>query len=179
MPSAARKTTGFTLLELVIAMAITVLLGAMAMPTFSSLVARERLQAAAHHLQADIAYARLEAGRRAQPVHLMFQPGTQWCYALSAGIGVDCRQAASAAGNGVIKVVHAADQPGVLLLEASAMALDGRSGASLTGIGHARFASSEGQQLQVNLGQLGRASLCAPADAVAGTPPCPAPAPAR
>ncbi|MDO8375833.1 MAG: GspH/FimT family pseudopilin [Aquabacterium sp.] len=169
---------GFTLLELVIALTIVGMLGAMALPSFASLVARQRLHAAAHHLQADIALARHEAGKRAQPVHLVFQPGTQWCYVLSAGIGIDCRQAAVAPGNGVIKVVRAADHPGVLLLEATAMALDGHSGASLTGLGHARFASSEGQLLQVRLGQLGRASVCAPAAKVAGIAACPAAAPA-
>lgn len=165
---------GFTLLELVIALTIVGMLGAMALPSFASLVARQRLHAAAYHLQADITLARQEAGKRAQPVHLMFQPGTQWCYVLSVGIGIDCRQAAMAPGNGVIKVVRAADHPGVLLLEATAMALDGHSGASLTGMGHARFASSEGQLLQVRLGQLGRASVCAPAAKVAGIAPCPA-----
>jgi type IV fimbrial biogenesis protein FimT len=174
MPRHRLRSAGFTLLELVIALTIVGMLGAMALPSFASLVARQRLHAAAHHLQADIAQARQEAGKRAQPVHLVFQLGTQWCYALSAGIGIDCRQAVVAPGNGVIKVVRAADHPGVLLLEATAMALDGRSGGSLTGPGHARFASSEGQLLQVRLGQLGRASVCAPAAKVAGIAACPA-----
>lgn len=173
------RTGGFTLLELVIALTIVGMLGAMALPSFASLVARQRLHAIAYHLQADLTLARQEAGKRAQPVHLGFQPGTQWCYVLSVGIGIDCRQARVAPGNGVIKVVHAADHPGVLLLEAQAMALDSRNGASLTGEGHARFASSEGQQLQVRLGQLGRASVCAPAAKVAGIAACPASSPAH
>lgn len=169
----APRATGFTLLELLIAMTIAGLMSAMALPNFSSLVARHRLHAVAYDLQADIALARQEAGRRAVPVHLMFQPGAQWCYALSTGVGIDCRQASVAPGNGVIKVVRAADQPGVLLLEATTMALDGRNGASLSGAGHARFGTTEGRQLQVRLGTLGRASLCAPADRVAGMPDCP------
>ena len=165
--------TGFTLLELVVALAIAAVLGAIATPGFSGLMARQRLQAAAHHLQADIALARHEANRRGLTVHLMFQPGPRWCYALSAGVGTDCRQAAVLPGGGVIKVVNAADHPGITLLAAAAMALDGRSGTSLLADGHARFASGEGQQLQVRLGPLGRASLCTPAAPIAGTPPCP------
>ncbi len=168
-----RRSSGFTLLELVIALTLVGLFGAMALPSFASLVARQRLHAAAHHLQADIALARQEAGRRAQAVHLAFQPGAQWCYMLSTGPAGDCRQAgATSAASGVIRVVRAADHPGVLLLEAGAMALDGRSGASLTGIARARFASLEGLQLQVSLGPLGRASVCAPAAKVAGMPAC-------
>lgn len=174
-----RRPPGYTLLELLVVMAITMILGAVATPSFSALLARQRLKSTAHGLQADIAMARLEAGRRGLPVHLLFQPGTQWCYALTEGIGHDCRQAVAAPGSGVIKVVRAPDHPGVTLLEAAAMAMDGRSGTSLLADGHARFASPQtGQQLTVRLGPLGRASICAPSAPVTGTPPCPAAAPA-
>jgi hypothetical protein len=70
--------------------------------------------------------------------------------------------------------VRGSDQPGVQLLLATPMSIDGRTGGSLRTDGLARFASAEGQQLQVRLGALGHASVCAPAGAVAGTPPCPA-----
>ena len=175
----ARRRSGFTLLELAVVLAITIVLGAVAVPSFSGLVARQRLKSVAHGLQADIALARQEAGRRGMAVHLMFHPGPQWCYGLSAGIGVDCRQAHAAPGNGVIKVVRGADHAGTTLLEASAMAIDPRSGSSLLAEGHARFASPQaGQQLQVQLGRLGRASVCAPAAPVPSTPACPSAAPA-
>ncbi len=167
------------MLELAVVMAITIVLGAVALPSFSGLVARQRLKSVAHGLQADIALARQEAGRTGLAVHLMFQPGPQWCYALSAGIGVDCRQAVAAPGNGILKVVRGADHAGTTLVEATAMAIDPRSGTSLLAEGHARFASPQaGQQLQVHLGRLGRASVCAPAAPVPSTPACPSPAPA-
>ena len=178
MARARGRRPGFTLLELAIVMAITCVLGALAVPSFSGLIARQRLKSAAYGLQADIALARQEAGRRGQPVHLMFQPGAQWCYALSAGIGVDCRQAGPAAGSGVLKVVRAPDHPGITLMAATAMAMDSRSGASLLAEGQARFASPRtGEQLQVHLGRLGRAHVCAPATPVAGAPACPSAAP--
>ena len=174
-----QRRSGFTLLELAVVMAVTIVLGAMAVPSFSGLVARQRLKSVAHGLQADIALARQEAGRSGLTVHLMFHPGPQWCYALSTGIGIDCRQAAAAPGNGILKVVRGADHAGTTLVEASAMAIDPRSGTSLLAEGHARFASPQaGQQLKVQLGRLGRASVCAPAGPVPGTPACPSPAPA-
>lgn len=169
---ARRRATGFTLLELVIALAIVAILSAMSVPTFASLVARQRLQAATQHLRADIALARQEAGRRAQAVHLVFQPGSHWCYAISTGPPADCRHARPGPGNGLIKLVQGSDHPGVLLLDARAMALDSRTGGSLRGDGMARFASAEGQQLQVRLGLLGHSSVCAPGQAVAGVPAC-------
>ncbi len=171
---ARRPAPGFTLLELAITLAIVAILAAMTVPTFGSLVARQRLHAAAEHLRADIALARQEAGRRAQPVHLVFQPGSRWCYAIGTGPLGDCLQAATAPGSGLIKVVRGADQPGVQLLLATPMTLDGRTGGSLRAEGLARFASAEGQQLQVRLSALGHASLCAPSAAVAGMPRCPA-----
>jgi type IV fimbrial biogenesis protein FimT len=171
---ARRTAPGFTLLELAIALAIMAILAAMAVPTFASLVARQRLQATVEHLRADIALARQEAGRRAQPVHLVFQPGSRWCYAIGTGPVGDCHLAASTPGSGLIKVVRGSDQPGVQLLLATPMAIDSRTGGSLRAEGMARFASSEGQQLQVRLTALGHASVCAPAGTVAGTRPCPA-----
>ena len=110
----------------------------------------------------------------AQPVHLVFQPGSGWCYAIGTGPVGDCRVLKPGPGNGLIKVVRGSDQPGVQLLVATPMSIDGRTGGSLRTDGLARFASAEGQQLQVRLGALGHASVCAPAGAVAGTPPCPA-----
>ena len=166
---------GFTLLELVIALAITALLTAMAVPSFASLVAHQRLQATVEHLRADIALARQEAGRRAMPVHLVFQPGRNWCYAIGTAVSADCRQPVMPdASNGLIKVVQGRDQPGVQLLLARAMTLDSRTGASLRLDGMARFASAEGQQLQVRLGRLGHASVCAPLATAARMPVCPA-----
>lgn len=177
-PHPRARRPGFTLLELMIAVAISAVLGAIATPSFTGLIARQRLQGAAHHLQADIAMARFEAGRRGQTVHLIFQPGPQWCYMLSTGGGTDCRQARGTHDSAVIKVVSVLDHPGVTLLDASAMALDARTGSSLQAPGQARFSSSDGQQLRVRLGRLGHASLCAPTAPVAGTPPCPTEAPA-
>ncbi len=170
----ASKAPGFTLLELAIVLAITVILAAMALPTYASLIARQRLQAAVEHLRADIALARQEAGRRAQPVHLVFQPGDRWCYAIGTGPVGDCRQAQGGPGSGLSEVVRGTDQPGVQLLLATPMTIEGRTGGSLRPDGVARFASAEGQQLQVRLSALGHASVCAPAATVAGTPPCPA-----
>lgn len=175
MPPARRTGAGFTLLELVIAMAIATILGAVALPSLSGLVARQRLRATAGHLQADIALARQEASRRGMTVHLAFQAGEHWCYALRTGPETDCRQASAVPGSGVIKVVRSADQPGVRLLQASNMALDARTGASLVpgASAHLASASDDRLQLQVRLGAMGRASVCAPTGVMPGVPACP------
>jgi type IV fimbrial biogenesis protein FimT len=166
---------GFTLLEVVIALAITAVLGVLAAPSFSTLVARERLKSTAYNLQADVSLARLESSRRGHPVHLVFQTGSQWCYALSTNPATDCHEPQAATRQGVIKVVRAADQPGISLLEASTMALSAQTGGGVNAAtGQARFGAPSGQQLQVHLNPTGRASLCAAGMPVSGVAACPA-----
>ncbi len=161
---------GFTLIELTIVLAVSCLLAAASWPSYTAMVARQQLQSAVQQLQVDMALAREQASRLARPVTLSFQPGAQWCYALSANGPVSCREAASAVG--IIKRVSASDHPGVLLLEAQAMAWDPRTGGRLGQQGLARFASRAGQQLQVGLNRLGRGQTCTPSAALAGTPRC-------
>jgi type IV fimbrial biogenesis protein FimT len=177
VPQSARQI-GFTLLETVITLAILAVLGAIATPSFSALVDRQRLQAAAHHLQADIALARYESAQRRQTVHLRFQTGSAWCYLLSTDTAADCRQAAAATLPGVIKLVRASESAGVRLLQANAMAFQAGNDASLQALqaGQASFSSRQGVQLRLRLGALGRASLCAPEGHLPGTPACVAPA---
>jgi hypothetical protein len=75
--------------------------------------------------------------------------------------------------------VRSQDSPGVRLLLAQTMQLDGRNAGQPGGESFARFGLADGRQLQVRLGPLGHASICAPAAPMAGVPPCPEAAPAR
>ena len=175
---AGRPGRGFTLIEVAIVLAVIGLLLAAMLPSFQAMAARGQLLAAAQQLQADISLAREQASRLASPVYLSFQPGAQWCYVLSAEQALDCRDNTTARGAAIIiKRVVAADFPGVLMLNAQTMALDHRNGARIGSAGQAQFAARTGQQLRVQLGQLGRASLCAPSEAITGTSICAAASP--
>ena len=178
-------TVGFTLVELCITLAVLAALGALAAPSFSNQVARQRLQSAARHLQADIALARAESDKHGVAVTLTFQPGRDWCYSLGWGVPLDCRSVspppATPLPHGMLRVVRAADSPGVLLLDAGPIVLDQRSAAGaqaqalagLTG-GQARFASlaDPTQVLLVRVGPQGRASVCAAGAAIGGMAGC-------
>lgn len=174
MPArAAPAATGFTMIELMIAVSITVALGAIASPSLAQLVSRHRLQEAAHGLQSDLAQARHVALRLGMPVWASFQPGAKWCYALSVGQPVNCH--GPTPGVQVLNIVHASRYPQVQMLQADTMALDGRSGLAQANQGQlpkAVLASQHGQRVEVRLGAMGRASLCNPDRAQPGHGAC-------
>lgn len=165
---------GLTLVELAITLAVLAVLVAAGVPSFGAALARHRMQAAARHLQTDLSLARQEAVARGQSAHISLQTGAQWCWALSLGTAVDCRQARAGAVDGgqVLKVVRADAHPNTVLAEAVPMALDARTGTRLSAPGQVLFNSSHGDRLAVHLNTLGRAVLCAPAAPIPGVPVC-------
>lgn len=155
---------GFTLLEAMLALAIVAVLMTLAVPSFGSIVARHRLKAAAEQLAADLGELRQLAAQRGVPLHLHFEPGAQWCYALATAGGCDCRVQQACQ----LKTVRAQDHPGVTLLEARNLVFD----AAGSGVGGALLQGHEGAQLRVMVTPLGRPKVCAPGGAVAGYANC-------
>jgi len=70
MKSDARRARGFSLLELMVTVAVLAILAAVAVPSFSALINRDRLTSQANELVAAIQYARSEAVRLNGPVTL-------------------------------------------------------------------------------------------------------------
>lgn len=162
------RQRGLTLIELMIALAISVVLMSLAMPSLQSLLQRQRLKTTAHNLATDLAEARFEAARRGQTLHVVFATGPEWCYALATTSDCDCRVAQSCR----LKSVRSSDARGVQLVEAQPMAFDPASGARI-GEGAALFqASGRSERLRVVLSALGRARVCAPDGAMAQIPGC-------
>lgn len=73
-----RQAAGFTLIELMIVLAIIVVLGAAAAPSFATLVANQRGRAAASDLYAALTLARSEAIKRNLPVSLLPASSDNW-----------------------------------------------------------------------------------------------------
>ena len=70
MPSSGRPATGFTLIELMVTLAVLAILLALAVPSFARLLAANRLSTETSELIASLNLARSEAVRRGQGVAL-------------------------------------------------------------------------------------------------------------
>lgn len=165
MIAPARPRRGLTLIETMITVALLAVLATLAAPSFGSALARYRLKAAAEDLAHDLAEARIAATQRGAALHLNFQTGDAWCYAVATVGGCACAQAPACR----LKTVAATDHPGVRLVEAhDATFLPGAGGVE----GGAVLQGGDGSRLRVGLSRLGRPSVCAPGGAVSGYPAC-------
>jgi len=150
-----RHGRGLTLIEVMVALAVTAILASLALPSFAALLQRHRLAAVAEGLAADLAEARWQAGQSGQDWYVQYAAGADWCYAVSRQPGCDCRQGDACA----VKTVRARDFPGVAL----AQALDARFDAAAVAAqgGEAVWRNRAGdEELRVRVSPLGRASVC-------------------
>ena len=102
--------SGFTLLELVVTLAVMAVLGTLALPSLGQRVDRARLAGAAEGLAADIAEARFEAARLGRSLHVQARDGTDWCWSVANAPGCGCAAAQACQ----LKTVQASDHPGVV-----------------------------------------------------------------
>lgn len=118
-----RRQRAFTLVELMVTIAIIAVLLAIAAPQFRPMIEMQRLRGSHDQLSTDIQFARSEAARLRMPVHVRVQPSSSSgpaCYILFSDAGqanstfsfsaaCDCKQPAgsrcSAAATAEIKTV--------------------------------------------------------------------------
>jgi len=157
---------GLTLIEIAITLAVLAILATIALPGFGERVARQRLVATAENLAMDLADARFQAAQSGQALHVVFEAGTDWCYAVARTPDCDCRAAQACQ----LKVVRGQEVPGVKLVDAADASFDASAVAALGGQTELRTANWP-HALRVSLTPLGRARLCSPSG-LTGYAPC-------
>lgn len=161
-----RRTTGLTLLELAIVLAVLAVLGALALPSMGSRMAHQRLQATAQTLADDITEARFQAASRGQPLHVQAHAGADWCWAVSLQPDCSCGGAQACQ----LHRVRSIDYLQVKMLEGRAVQLDPAGTAERSVV--ALLESPRGARLQVEVSALGRARVCANAGNWPALAPC-------
>mgnify|MGYP001459484704 CR=1 FL=1 len=150
-----RRSAGLTLVELMIAIAVLGILATLAVPSLAERLARQRLASAAETLAMDLAEARVEAAASGQALHVVFDRGADWCWAVARSASCGCTAPASCQ----LKVSRAADWPGVDLLAADATAFE-PGGVPEAGTRAQFRGRGSGHLLEVGLSPLGRSRLC-------------------
>lgn len=169
------RAAGFTLPELMTVIAIAGILVAMAVPSFTGIIERNRMRNAVEQLRSDLKLARSESLRRNANVTVSFQrntDGSTWCYGLTLNASCDCTATSGTTvcqlDTGVSTVVSSANFRGITSTAAPFASGGGNlvfSAARPTlASGSARFTSSPtGYEARVVVAGMGRISLCSPA----------------
>jgi type IV fimbrial biogenesis protein FimT len=164
-----QKIAGFTLVEVMIVIAIIGIIAAMAVPSYQDMIERNRLKQAAEGLKSDMQYARSEAIKRSNDLRVTLTGTTSWCY------GIDDNNSTCAcgtAGDCAIKTVNGGDFQGIALDDNNSATFTFRRG---TAGAMGSTLSSTNYQARVVVSNMGRVSICTPAGAsgLSGYPVCP------
>jgi type IV fimbrial biogenesis protein FimT len=175
-------TRGLTLVELAITLAIVAVLAALAIPSFSQLIERQRLVGAAVQLAGDVQFVRSESVLRNEPLRLSFYTTTYGtCYLVHSGERSACACAAAAGAAtctgtaAPIKTVAVLGTSGLSVqANVASIRFDPLHGTG-TPTGTLRVVSARAGSIHHVVNLLGRVRSCSPTDAgtaVPGYRPC-------
>lgn len=190
----ARVSRGFTLVELMVVVAIVAILAVMAAPNYRDMIDRYRVRSAADDVLSVLSNARAGAVKAGLDTAISATTGASWCVGgtsavppsggNAAGVPTDCTcsSAATCLVAGEQVAVPVGKHPGVSMASGGGFTYDGKLGLVLTGGAVAAAAtpivlrSPTGKyDVSIGVSPLGQATLCTPSGkpAMTGIAPCP------
>lgn len=177
----SKPTKGFTLIELMVTIAVLAILLAMAAPSFAEFAERQALRGTADNIIGVIGLAKEEAAKRDRLVQVDFiKLGDGVCAGAAVGTaGCDCSAgtcplAASAASERDLKGVRITGDP--LFGGDGAFVIDPKTGTllDLADSGAVDLETQRGYGLRIRVNPLARASTCTPdgKKSLPGVAPC-------
>lgn len=184
-----KRQSGFTLIELMISIAIIGIIMAFAVPSLSDFWDKKRLIAGAEAVYSEYQFARSEAISRSADVNVNFSRtnNTTWSYGTSTDSACDSTISVIAAGNGacylvvddgdgtvddgtgtidlgdlVLRRFDSTGFTGVNLISVSATAVTFNSVRGTANGTTVRMQSDAGKEIQVRVGPIGRVKICSP-----------------
>jgi len=151
-----RRTQGFTLLEVVFVLAIIGIILSVAVPSYASYLARQRLRHVAEMLEQDLRRARALSVDENRNIYVSFSSGAQWCWGASRTQPCSC---ATGAPRCELGAVNYHEHKGTLLQSGQSITFQAGMGRALdwTRIG---ISNDRNQQLYLDLNPLGRPAIC-------------------
>ena len=173
--SGVLNRSGFTLVELMIVIALVAIILALAAPSFTATLARKRMEGVASELATDIQYARSEAAQRNAAVGVVFGSNCYTVYTLgttdattcaSLGTGGTSLKDVQVGGGTSLAFVPATSGAFIAFDPVRGMATD--AGAGTTDLsGYVNVTNSAGNwQIRALVTRVGRAKLCSPNNTV-------------
>lgn len=168
--------SGFTLIELIIAIAVAAILLSAGVPSFLGAIERNRLKSVGEAIYADLQFIRSEAIERNRYMSIKFDvdgsDDTDWCYGLKLGIlsggaSCDCRQTDASQADyceidGAKKVVSSADYKDTHMTGLPSNTLSFNPFMGTSNAGTVTLSRSNGEDLSIVLSSTGRVKICAP-----------------
>jgi type IV fimbrial biogenesis protein FimT len=178
MHTSACRQRGFTLIELMVVVAIAAILLTLAAPSFTGYMNKKRVEGVAAELATDIQFARTEAVVRNAPVRITFGSGC-WVVHTAGSTATTCTQAAGATlGTGATQLkdvqlasnLNASLSPNNSLTYIAFDAVRAMSTSDGGGTSHSIDvnSSSGSWQLRTAVSSVGRVQVCSPNGSVPG-----------
>jgi len=183
------KQKGFTLIEIMIVVAVLAIIATIAVPGMGNLLQSNKLRGATGQFFADIQFARSESIKQNSNISISVTSNgsTTWCYGLSNNSGCDCTITSPAAagacaitqsGTKVLKVGQSSEFTGILLTSPTGTSQTVATFDPVRGIATASgsiiLQSANNSETHVDISALGKISNCSPAGAqnITGFPEC-------
>ena len=175
----SKASAGFTLIELMVAVAVLAVLLGVALPGMAGYNERNRLKSVAEGLVSDLALARTEAIMRGpgSTFNLSFTTdgASQWCYGLTTNASCDCTVAdptdanacvVNSSGEDVLRVVDSANFQSDVQMTAVTFTGNKVNFNSTRGMADAGQVSFDaaGKQIDVEVTALGSIRICSSSD---------------
>ena len=178
-----RNVTGFTAIELMVAIAVLGVLAAVAFPSLRDYIDRQRLVGQVRAIANMAQLARSEAIKRSAAsaggglsnIAMTINPGTSWSVGLAAGSAACTGTSCIIQGSADTQIITGTDCPSCTLAVPTAQTVIVFDFRGLVTGGTDRLitmSSPMGKQLSLSVSRLGRISLCTPSASIVGFPSC-------
>lgn len=160
-----RRCRGFTLIELMVAVAIATILATLAAPSFTSFIASQRIKGLSNEITTDLAYAKMEAVQRNAVVTVAFSATG---YSITSGGGTIKNVVLS--GNNTFAPTTGTTYVSLEFDPVRAMATF--ADAAETGSLNISNSNASSISLRILINRMGRSQICSPSGSISGYTSC-------